>query len=316
MGLSVPGRGRGLGAKRFGHRGVGEPLVADAHEVALLRSEALALEQRLGDIARLGGEALRAARLREPRQGVDQRSADALASEFGLDEQHVDLVCAFEAGEAGDRAVDHGKQGQCLGQIRAESLFVVLGRQLLHARSKDLGAAPRVGRQIGAKRDGAHRFGSQLVVPSLLSLMATPSAASWSRRRSDSAQFFVARAMLLQVTKLLISAASIFASLSAIACRSDRVCCRRPRRLAVLFMSSGADICPTPLRPAVISPMTAGWARRWSSERAAGVFKSSAKAWSTSGAISLAGSTSPTASYQRSSVVSASSSAFSVQSIG
>ena len=43
---------------------------------------------------------------------LDQRAARALASEFGIDEQHVDLVCAFEAGEAGDRAVDHGEQGQ------------------------------------------------------------------------------------------------------------------------------------------------------------------------------------------------------------
>ena len=43
---------------------------------------------------------------------VDQRSAHALAGEFGIDEQHVDLVAALEAGEAGDRAVDHGEQGQ------------------------------------------------------------------------------------------------------------------------------------------------------------------------------------------------------------
>ena len=33
---------------------------------------------------------------------------DALTREFGLDEQHVDLLGAFEAGEAGDSAVDHG----------------------------------------------------------------------------------------------------------------------------------------------------------------------------------------------------------------
>ena len=86
---------------------------------------------------------------------VDQRAADALAGEFGIDEQHVDLVRAFEAGEAGDRAVDHGEQGQGLGEPGAESLFVVgarrpglallvvivLGRQLLDARAKDLGAA-------------------------------------------------------------------------------------------------------------------------------------------------------------------------------
>src|ERR1700721_2211094 len=69
MRFSVSRRRRGLGAKRLGHRGVGEPLVADADEIALLRGEALMLEQGLRDIARLGGEALRAPRLRHPRQG-------------------------------------------------------------------------------------------------------------------------------------------------------------------------------------------------------------------------------------------------------
>ena len=52
----------------------------------------------------------------------------------------------------------------------------------------------RVGGQIGAQRDRAHRFELPVVVPSLLSLIATPSAASSSRRRSDSAQFRAARA--------------------------------------------------------------------------------------------------------------------------
>ena len=43
---------------------------------------------------------------------VDQRAAHALAGEFGIDKEHVDFVAALEAGEAGDRAVDHGEQGQ------------------------------------------------------------------------------------------------------------------------------------------------------------------------------------------------------------
>ena len=93
------------------------------------------------------GEALRAARLGEPGQRVDQRPADALAGEFRIDEQHVDLVRALEAGEAGDRAVDHREQGQRPAKPGAERLLVVgargpglalrlvivLGRQLLDA---------------------------------------------------------------------------------------------------------------------------------------------------------------------------------------
>src|SRR6185437_12400603 len=88
---------RRIGGQCLRHCGVGEPLVADTDEIAQLRREALALEQGLGGIARLRGEALCAARLRQPRQGVDQGSAYALASEFGIDEQHVDLVGALEA---------------------------------------------------------------------------------------------------------------------------------------------------------------------------------------------------------------------------
>src|SRR6202044_4210988 len=60
---SMSGRGRGLRAEGLGHGGVGEPLVALADEVAFLRGEAQAVEQRLGDVARLGGQALGAARL-------------------------------------------------------------------------------------------------------------------------------------------------------------------------------------------------------------------------------------------------------------
>ena len=60
---------------------------------------------------------------------LDQRAARALAGEFGIDEQHVDLVCAFEAGEAGDRAIDHGKQGQGLGEPGAENLLVIGARR-------------------------------------------------------------------------------------------------------------------------------------------------------------------------------------------
>src|SRR3984957_591210 len=218
MGLSVPGRRRGLGAERLGHRGVGEPLVAFAHDIALLRGEPLALEQRLGAIACPRGEPLCAARLREPRQGVDQRPADALPRELGIDKQHVDLFGAFEAGEACDRAVDHSEQGQCLGQPGAESLFVISARgpglallfvvvirgELIYARTKDLRAAPGVRREKGTKRDGAHRFASQLVVPSLLSLITKPNAKSSSRKRSDSSQSLAARAAVRRATILSI----------------------------------------------------------------------------------------------------------------
>ena len=115
----VSGRGRGIGREGLGHGGVGEPLVANADEIALQRREAQALEQGLRDIAGLGGQALRAARLGKFCQGVDQRSADALASEFGIDKQHVDLLAAFEAGEAGDQAVDHREEGQ--GALKASA---------------------------------------------------------------------------------------------------------------------------------------------------------------------------------------------------
>ncbi len=82
-------------------------MVADADEIALLRGEALALEEGLRDIARFDGQAFRAARLRELRERFDERAPRALAGEFRIDEQHVDLIRAFETGEANDRAVDH-----------------------------------------------------------------------------------------------------------------------------------------------------------------------------------------------------------------
>src|ERR1700722_13884655 len=315
MGFSMSRWRCRIAGQGLGHGGVGEPLVADVHEIALLSGKALALEQRPGRIAGVDSQTLRPARLRQLRQRLDQRAARALASEFGIDEQHVDVVSAFEAGEAGDGAVDHCEQGPGGREPGAESLFVVGARspglallfvvvirgQLPDARAKDLGAASRVGRQIGAKRDGAHHFGSQLVVPSLLSLMATPSAARRSRNRSDSAQSRAARASARSATIALTSAASIFASLSAIAWCSDRVCCRRPRRLALVLRRSGADACPP---------------RRWSLATASGVLRSSVKAFRTSESGSPFVLTSPTASYQRSSVASASSSAFTVQSIG
>jgi len=183
-------------------------LVADANEVAPLSGEPLALEQRSGAVAGVDRQAHRAAGLGQFRERLDKGAARALASEFGIDEQHIDQVCAFEAGEARDCAVDHGEQGQRPGEPGAESLFIigarrpsrtllfviVFGRQLLDARAKDLGAPLRVGRDVGAQSDGAHRLSSQVVAPSLVSLIATPSTASRSRNRSDSAQFRAARA--------------------------------------------------------------------------------------------------------------------------
>src|ERR1700733_8807592 len=231
MGFSMSRWRCRIAGQGLGHGGVGEPLVADAHEIALLSGKALSLEQRPGGIAGVNGQALRAARLRQLRQRLDQRAARALASEFGIDEQHVDGVSAFEAGEASDFAVGHGEQGQSARKPGAESLLVIgawgprhsvlfvvsIRGELIDARAKDLDAAPGVGWQIGAKRNGAHRLSSQVVAPSLLSLMATPSAARRSRNRSDSAQLRAVRAWARSAMIALISAASIFASLSAIA---------------------------------------------------------------------------------------------------
>ena len=56
-------------------------------------------------------------------QRVDQRAADALAGEFGIDKEHVDLVAALEAGEVGDRAVDYGDQGERALKASAESVL-------------------------------------------------------------------------------------------------------------------------------------------------------------------------------------------------
>ena len=79
--------------------------------------------------------------------------------------EHVDLVGALEARKARDRAVDHRDQRERAREPGAEGVFVVggrgpglalglvvvLGRQLLDAGAKDLGAAPNVGGDIGAQ---------------------------------------------------------------------------------------------------------------------------------------------------------------------
>src|SRR5208283_1427698 len=105
--------------------GVGEPLIANPYEIALLGDEATPLEQRPRRVARLDGQALRAARLGELGQRLNERGPRAPAGEFGMDKEHVDRVRALEAGEAGDRAVDHCEQGQLARESSAEGLFVV-----------------------------------------------------------------------------------------------------------------------------------------------------------------------------------------------
>ena len=70
---------------------------------------------------------------------------------------------------------------------------IILGENF-DAGAKNLGERARVGGQIGTQGGGAHRFTSHVVVPSLLSLSWTPMASNSSRMRSDSAQFFAARA--------------------------------------------------------------------------------------------------------------------------
>ena len=159
-----------IAGQGLGHRGVGEPLVADADEVAPLSGKALALEQRPGGIAGVDGQALCAARLREPRQRLDQRAARALASEFGIDEQHVDLVGAFEAGEAGDRAVDHSEQGQAPGPAGRR-------KPVRHRRARP---RPRAALRRSRRRR-AHRCSSER---SRRSVARRPADRGEARRRS------------------------------------------------------------------------------------------------------------------------------------
>src|SRR5208337_4527702 len=77
-------------------------------------------------------------------------------------------------------------------------------------------------RRTGGGPPCVHRLTSHVVVPSLLSLSATPIAASSSRMRSDSAQFLAARAARRKSIMSSISA-SVFPIDSKYAFRAFRI---------------------------------------------------------------------------------------------
>ena len=178
-----------------------EPLVAERHEIAALGGEAQALEQGLRGVAGVAGQALRR---RAPRRASSgRRSAPRrrrCRANSRVDIQHVDDVGALEAGEAATspsmvatsvsmprRALAEGRL--VVGARRpgfALILVVVLGRRVSSMARREDFAAQRAASagQIGAQA----RSRSSLdlpVVPSLLSLSATPSARVPSRSRSD-----------------------------------------------------------------------------------------------------------------------------------
>src|SRR5580704_3480103 len=252
MGLSMSERRRGVGVERFRHRGIGEPFLALAHEVALLGNEALALEQRPGDIARLDREALGATRAAKPCQRVNKGDPRALAGKFGINKEHVDFVGALEARETRDRATDDSNQCQSVRKSSRESVLVirtrgpgralvgivVLRRQLFDARPKNLGAPFGVREDIGTQRDGAHRLNSQ-VAPALPSLTATPSSASSSRSLSEAAQSRRWRASSRSATIRSISAMRSGGAPKP--CRAARLLTSRPRNSASARSSAAAS---------------------------------------------------------------------------
>src|SRR5271155_469377 len=235
---SVPRRRR-AGGGGFGecpsHRSIPQPLIADRHEVAALSDKAVSLEERAGRIAGVDAEPTDAPRLGDADQRVDQRRADAATREGGVDKEHVENRLALQAGEADALAVEARHEGERrrkpLGERRgvvglgAPGLaligVVVLAREFLDARAKNLDAAPGVGRQEGAQSDPAHRRSSHLA-PSFESLITTPSSAKRSRSRSDSFQSFLARAAARSARTLATHSTSTPESLKARARRSDR----------------------------------------------------------------------------------------------
>ena len=126
----------------------------------------------------------------------------------GVHVEHVDAIGALERGEADGFAINERDEGQFAREFLAEGGYIVGERhprgalavaviilgENFDAGAKNLGERARVGGQIGTQGGGAHRFTSHVVVPSLLSLSWTPMASNSSRMRSDSAQFFAARA--------------------------------------------------------------------------------------------------------------------------
>ena len=99
----------------------------------------------------------------------------------GVDKEHIDGVCALEAGEAGGRALDDGDQGQGAGEPRAESVLVVgrrgpglalivvvvLRRQLLdrwREKSRRSAARRRARRGAGRRRSSLELPGRRAVL--------------------------------------------------------------------------------------------------------------------------------------------------------
>src|ERR1700677_223054 len=153
-------RGGGFG-ERPRHRRIAQPLIAFLYDVATLRDKALQFEQRARGVADLAGEALDAARLSDANQGVDQRRTDAAARVTGIDKEHVENRQALQAGEADARAVQARDESERFRKTLGEGRLVVRPRapgltlivvvifacEFLDAATKNLDAAPGVGRQ-------------------------------------------------------------------------------------------------------------------------------------------------------------------------
>ena len=97
-------------------------------EAPALRDEFQPLEQRLRHVARFSREAFGAARPREADERVDQRRAYALPTGGRIDVEHIELIRAFEAGEADDKTVQRCDDRELAGKLGAEGGFVVGAR--------------------------------------------------------------------------------------------------------------------------------------------------------------------------------------------
>ena len=179
------------------------------------------------------------------------------------------LVLAFERDESDRRRRRASRPARAVSTSRAAKsssssaaaprrllfLVVVVAGEFLDAQPEDVRQHRRIGRQIRPQRERAgwrlraHRAISQ-VVPSLESFSTTPSAASSSRMRSDSAKFFApcalqaARAIRagFRLRKFSARARGAFSTLR----RQSR---RKPKNASV----PASDLWPARLRSACIS---------------------------------------------------------------
>src|SRR5579875_442113 len=188
------------------------------------RFKAVHLEERLCGVTRVSLKFRDAAGGGKLFNGIDERASDAHAGGGRMDIELIDQTALVQRNKAGWAAANQSDEGQPLFKILCQDfiviedrdpglalrLAVIIRRQLLDRGEPDLGKKRQIGRKIRPQRrfrKGArvHRFGSHVVVPSLLSFNAIPMAASSSRIRSDSAQFFAARASLRREMRISIS---------------------------------------------------------------------------------------------------------------